>query len=629
MHRYVSFISDPRDARSSAEIERVESAFSALSGWVLAYRHRGALVVHKPAQVRDTPIHALANSQGVVLGALFHRNGDPSGSDDVADFGDAATRCIVTSGGLHLVRHYWGSYFAIMRNSGTGRFCVLRDPTASLACFHAKWQNIHVFFSEIEDLKRYVPIPLSVDWQHLAVRLIRGHTLSRECALKEVEDVPGGECVAIDMEGESRSILWNPANFCVDSPIEGEQRAAHEMRTAVLNSVHTLASQHSAVLVQLSGGLDSSIVTACLAQKADRPPVTCLNFYVSSDSREVQSSPLPPGLSRENRSKLRRTTASGDERAFARSVARRCGFSLIEREKRVRGLDLERIWQAPLAPRPSAYILAMDDDDAECECATESQATACFTGHAGDTVFYATLRAIGALDYAYMHPFGPEMLRHIKLTANVSGESITRVIGKAVRYGLLRKPLPMPLEPMKQPHLLADEFAAAVRDRPLRHPWVDSATRLCPGKANHILGVAYSVPFYYNVYHRERIAPSVHPLASQPVVETCLRIPTYTLLSAGVSRGLARQAFGDLLPPEIRGRTVKGTSAAFLQRYVRHNMTVLRDCLLDGYLVRRGLLDRVKLDQYLIKDQPFLTVSPARIMDYLACESWLRQWAPA
>ncbi|HEV2271375.1 MAG TPA: asparagine synthase-related protein [Steroidobacteraceae bacterium] len=566
------------------------------------------------------------NSQGIVLGLLFHRDSLDSAIAVDDHISEADTGRIVNSSGQHLVERYWGSYIAIVRNSANSSFSVMRDPTATLACYYAKWAGAHVFFSDMGDLNRYVPMHFSVNWAHIARRLFSGMALARDCGLQEIEDVPGGEWVTISGQRTTRKVIWHPSRFCVADNIEDQHTALKELRRAVFGVVRGIQSQHSDILVRLSGGLDSSIVTSCLAQCGSSSRVTCLNFYIPSNAGDDLNAPISAGLNRENLAKFRRLIGSSDERAFARVVANKCGFQLCEKEKRERDIDFARIWKAPLAPRPSGYVFFMDEDDTEMEVADRARATACFTGEAGDTVFYCTFRAIGALDYAYLHPFGGRLFNYIGVTAKLSGESPARVFGKVLKYGYLRARLPLPIDPTSLPHLLKEEAAMYAASHLMRHPWLDVAPALCPGKRNHVMGVALSVPYYHLVYRRERIATSVHPLASQPVVETCLRIPTYVLLADGVSRGLARLAFRDALPPEVARRTVKGLPMAFRQRLVRANISFIRECLLDGLLVHQGLLDRRKLENYLTGDQPFLTVEPHRIMDYVECEAWLSQW---
>lgn len=625
MQRYFAFLWDPADTDSSSRIASIQSALLSSPPWRLAYGNDGALVVHEPLRQRSASVHALADLQGVVIGSLYRRTIGDSAARPAEHLDDMETRHIVTSGGRHLVRNYWGTYVAIVYDRKHRACSVMRDPTGNLACFHANVGNFHVFFSDMEDFTRYVTTCLSINWRHIAARLLAGFVLSRESAVNELEDIPGGECVTISAGGEDRRTLWHPGRFCTEDSLEEEGQACRELRSCVLGVVRTLASEHETVMALLSGGLDSSIVTSCLSQAPRRPEVACLNFYATPDSSAPSTHHTAPGLDTENAAKVRRVAGSADEREYARRVARRCGFRLLETPRRVGDLDFPRIYQAPLAPRPSGYAFLADEDKTECESAVATRATACFTGQGGDSVFYATLRAIGALDYAYLHPFGPRLIRQLFLTAASSRESLPHVLAKVVKYGYLRLSLPPAFQPMKRPNLLKDDAVSSVPNDYFRHPWLDAAPRLCPGKHNHVLGVTHSVPLYHNIYHRERIAPSVHPLASQPVVETCLRIPTYVLLADGISRGLARRAFRDLLPAEVLRRTVKGSGVRFYQNIVRRNIGSLRERLLDGVLVREGLLDRDKLERYLTADQVFLTVQAEQILDYTACEAWVTQ----
>ena len=71
---------------------------------------------------------------------------------------------------------------------------------------------------------------------------------------------------------------------------------------------------------------------------------------------------------------------------------------------------------------------------------------------------------------------------------------------------------------------------------------------------------------------------------------------------------------------------MKGIATRFWRVLLQDNMGFVREALLDGLLVRHGLLDRHKLNKYLVGDQAFLQVLPVHILHYLSCESWLRQW---
>ena len=62
---------------------------------------------------------------------------------------------------------------------------------------------------------------------------------------------------------------------------------------------------------------------------------------------------------------------------------------------------------------------------------------------------------------------------------------------------------------------------------------------------------------------------------------------------------MARRAFYDDLPPEIRNRRNKGGIEEHLRRTLEHNRGFLRELLLDGALVRQGVVDRGRLAEVL------------------------------
>jgi asparagine synthase (glutamine-hydrolysing) len=160
--------------------------------------------------------------------------------------------------------------------------------------------------------------------------------------------------------------------------------------------------------------------------------------------------------------------------------------------------------------------------------------------------------------------------------------------------------------------------------RSFTHPWICQAESLPPGKRLQIVGLV-------DLVHRRspcsllEPAPDFHPLISQPLMETCLRIPTDLLLYRGRTRGLAREAFRDRLPPQIAERDSKGTITSYYLRMIRDNSREIWKLLRDGLLAGERLLDQQKLERCLKHGQP---LRPAQLYPLLACvtaEIWLRQ----
>jgi asparagine synthase (glutamine-hydrolysing) len=273
------------------------------------------------------------------------------------------------------------------------------------------------------------------------------------------------------------------------------------------------------------------------------------------------------------------------------------------------------------------YYTVMQTDDAEVELAKIHGAQAFFSGQGGDSVFLATTQPFAAIDYVHRPGMTAGLWKHLRAASRLSGDSLWDVLGAAVRHGLLRRPYACAFNLLAQPTLLTADVAQTLSsedfESELARRLTDSA--LPPGKRNHVRGVGWSA-YYDFVFNSGRYADHIDPLNSQPVWELMLQIPTWTLLAEGVSRGLARQAFADLLPAEIRKRQVKGSGGPYYQHLVRKNRDFLRTTLLDGQLVQQRYLDRRAVEKCLSAAEPAMTVSAVTLMNYLAAEIWLQQW---
>jgi asparagine synthase (glutamine-hydrolysing) len=118
----------------------------------------------------------------------------------------------------------------------------------------------------------------------------------------------------------------------------------------------------------------------------------------------------------------------------------------------------------------------------------------------------------------------------------------------------------------------------------------------------------------------------VAPLYSQPVLELCLRLPVHLLTLGGWDRAIARRAFYDALPQEVANRKEKGAIEQHLRRVVDHNITFIRELLLDGALVSEGVVDRNRLATALSGKISQTQSPPGEIIDFVCTEAWLRRW---
>jgi len=248
------------------------------------------------------------------------------------------------------------------------------------------------------------------------------------------------------------------------------------------------------------------------------------------------------------------------------------------------------------------------------------------TGQGGDHLFHAAETSLGLSDYLRRHGLGPDLISELTNSARLSKLSVWRV---------LRDTLPDMIGKTHTSSLLG---AIAARRTPLNTAaldifdpvyafpdWARTPGGVPPGKFDQVSGILHMIQVQERLF-AEDAREVVNPLMSQPLIELCLRLPVYLLSLAGVSRGLARKAFEGRLPDLVRLRMTKGEATRYFVDQLRLNLSMVRDCLMDGELVAHGIVQRRDVETFLREDQ-FLTHPAGRmILVYYAIEAWLRTW---
>ncbi len=157
------------------------------------------------------------------------------------------------------------------------------------------------------------------------------------------------------------------------------------------------------------------------------------------------------------------------------------------------------------------------------------------------------------------------------------------------------------------------------------HDWRMDAADIPRGKQMQIF-------FLAELLNRHRPMPNVepvpehHPLMSQPLIELCLRIPSYQLLRGGRQRALARDVFADRVPDEILRREDKGDTTTVVTDMIRRSEPFIRELLLDGMLVKHNVISRKALEPYIVQGQSFRVEHIWPLLSCIATELWTQTW---
>jgi asparagine synthase (glutamine-hydrolysing) len=527
---------------------------------------------------------AFAGKTGAVLGTVFRRDGYEACDDGL---GIDAGRDIVATSGQRLIDAYWGEYVAFL---GGLKTTVVRDPTGAVPCFTSSREGVSFFFSNIEDFQRLYRISLDIDWTMVAQALAYPGLRTERTCIAGVHDVLPGTRYARAGRYWSSSPIWTPWDFAGQGRgFANRPEAIEELRSEILRTTQAWASLSASPLLELSGGIDSSIVGACLQEAG--APVTCVTLMTPD-----------PGA---------------DERRYAQSVADHIGAQLHVVVLDPSASDV--LDGSPtLRPRPFDHPLKRIIDLSLAQQRHALGADSFFGGSGGDYVLGYLGTSAPAADA--LLSFGPGRIfaRAVGDLADLHRSTIWKAGRLAIRKAIARQ---QPLKPLRD-FLTGDAAEVTPED----HPWLSPTGTVLPGKMEQVAALLRGQGVREG-RDRGSHAPLRMPLLSQPVVEACLRVPSWMSIAGGANRSVARSAFADRLPAEIINRRTKGDFKGLNGAMFEHNRSALQDLLIGGNLERQGLLNRGEIEAYLLSTRPTTDNGFSLIMQLASIEIWTRRWA--
>jgi asparagine synthase (glutamine-hydrolysing) len=518
----------------------------------------------------------LIPGHGVLIGHLFSRDGQP-----ITEGWMLAQSLSYQALEKSLLDHYWGEYILI-HFSGEQGLMILRDPSGGVPCFYSYQAGVGFITSNISiaiDLNFYRK---RIDWDYIAQALTCPHRPTARTGLSDISQLLpscalklGGTCLAIQTS-------WSPWSFItVGNRHSDFDEAAAEIRRSVSTAVKSLAeTDQGEILLYLSGGLDSSIVAACL--RGVKARVTCITDVAAE--------------------------FGADERQYARQMTDYLGV-----EFQAKNFTLEhRCFDFPVSPDAVFPIKATKEDE-DCDGVTSF-----FSGNGGDAIFCYMPNAAPAADAFKERGLraGLAAIKNLSILHRCTVWKAGRVTLRKLRHGARTSWTTdwSFLNPAKASRALP------------HHPWFVGPRDALPGDYEKIKMLVSTQSYKACPFRGENRLDRM-PLLSQPVVEACLKVPTWMWISGGQNRAVARAAFADLLPKGILNRQDKcsyrhHTTAVYWKHKIQ-----MQNVLLTGHLQAQKFLDIEALTQFFEKEDSHSSDPKAqdRIFDLCMFENWLRQ----
>lgn len=575
-YHYIALVDDARrdgegalQIKNALEREGMEHKVAAGRLWLFTSHETPTLLLHNGC---------------ILIGRIFLRDGTP-----VLDDSRVPTFSSDTLLRRHILENYWGDYIFIQPASdGAQGLTVMRDPSGGVPCVYSLQGCSGFLTSDISLVTKIGLYQKRIDWDYINSFLTYPQLKTRRTGLLGINELLPGCTLQLTATEPATERAWSPWHFVASKQRHSDPLdAAANVRRSVISAVKAWAETDRSVLLEMSGGLDSSIIAACLREA--RADVACCTLVT----------PLP----------------GADERQYANLIAKALGVEL-----RAEMLEFEHARfdfpppSSTASPRIGSLQYAIDS--VVSAVALDCNATSSFTGAGGDTVFCFLTNASPAAD----------AFRECGLAAALSAirdlSTLHRCTLWTAAHLTLKKLLRAPKAP-RSPHATF-VHPARVASWPDCHPWFDAPADALPGDRERVFGLV-DTQAYRDMTPRGARRWLRMPLLAQPVVEACLRTPSWMWIAGGQNRAVARTAFADMLPAEILNRRSKGNFVSYLGGFYSRNKEQIRDFLLSGSLNERRLLNVSALSHFLNQaDLPTRDHLFLEVFDLCMVENWTR-----
>lgn len=601
MQSFLSMYWDPSSAQGVHTARQIRAALAARSANAVLVRDQdGFLLADLSHPARDNNILTLASRAdafGAMFGLVFPRSATLSPMPPVRRFSEDVSEAILETRGQSLTRDFWGPYIAFLLDGAS--LTVRPDPAGALPCYFLRYRGVTFIFSNLEKVPFTDYRECRVDWAYVSQLLAYDKLLDGQTGISGLRELLPGDVLTCTPAGAMEAATaHDPRRIASKGLVLPDEEAAHLLGETVRYVVRSQAAAFGDIAISLSGGLDSSIVLACLAGSGFTGTLTSVHYVLGS--------------------------SDGPERGYAAAAAAYtgCAFECVDVPP---GSGFPGPDAFPLTPRPFRPFMA--PDLAALAPPPLTRDAAWMTGQGGDHLFLAATGPLGFADYLSKRGWDRGAGQVLLDTARMSGLSIWSVLA---RTALQRRPQPSAMiEGMRARanSLNRAQQASLAADKGLPE-WAISRGDLPPAKSDQVS----TLPHLFQL--RECLDSAgarlpVHPLISQPLIELCLALPSWQLCVGGISRGLVRQAFAGKLPDRVLQRISKGFASRYYSGRIEANRSLILETLRQGELVARGLVSRQELEAFARRDDHRWEKSGNMLLVYYGIEGWLQAWRRA
>ena len=513
--------------------------------------------------------------------------------------------------GVNCFSHLNGMFAIAIWDMGRRQLVLARDRLGQKPLVYCRQPHRFLFASQLKSLLQVPAVSREVDASAIDHYLAYQYVPHPATIFQSIRKLPPGHRAIVKDDVLTIEPFWEP-DFQTVRPM-GRQVAVEELRESLTSSIQLRMRSDVPLGAFLSGGVDSSLVTAIMQQHSPAPVKT---FSIGFPVKEY------------------------DETEFARQVAQHLGTDHQEFQGTPDGVKIlpQLVWHfdepfADSSAIPTWYVAKM----------TREHVTVALTGDGGDELFlgYPRYRAVQLA--SVLDSLAP--IKHLlklawwqKLPGSSRQKSLLRqfkrfseglaagpqrryfdwisIFNERRRSDLYTRDFITSLPDSDPFHFFQSAWSRADRRDPLTAVALADLTTYLPGD---LMTKVDTASMAHSLECRQ-------PFLDHRVVELAAHMSSDLKYRRGRGKRILQDAFGDLLPREIWGRRKMGFGVP-LDHWFRNELKEMtHDVLLDQTPRQRGLFRQDTVETLLNEHQQGTFDHAYRLWALLVLELWFREW---
>ncbi len=495
-----------------------------------------------------------------------------------------------------------GMFACAFWDARTNQLVLARDRFGKKPVFYYQDNHHFIFASELKAILAYGAIDRKINATALHEYLTFGYIAGEQCILKGIHKIPPAHVMVVQNREKTCYAYWE-LKFQPVSKAPAEEEVVQRLRDLLYEAVRRRLMSDVPLGAFLSGGLDSSVVVALMAQLSDRPVKTFTIGFEESDYSELED---------------------------ARIVANHLGTNHHEMIVKPSAVNIlkDLVWHldepfGDSSSVPTYYV---------CQAARR-HVTVALSGDGGDEVFAGYPRYLQVDYYKRMEQI-PRWVRHkiIKLLPKflpftMPGWNYLYALGN-LDNGV---PYKLGMYPYIQEKLYTNDFKKEVKKFDpfeLANQILERCQHLDLVSRYQYLDTLQYLPSDILVkVDRMSMANSLEvrsPLLDHTLVEYMATLPVSLKLQDGISKYALRRVCHQLLPPSVLTKRKQGfviPTDIWFQKELR---TFAFEILLDPRTLERGYFRKEVLEKLLEHHATGKKDYSTWIWALIVLETWFR-----